>query len=362
DPAKPYCYTSSGACGACMTDLHCSAERPVCGGYDTGELSCLEGYGLCTGDDDAEDGDDGPAGATTLTLGEDTGAKICGENGTESDWYTFALTGPSSVTGTLTWSSSNDLDFHLFDGNLTVLDRGATFGSNPEQFAAAAVPAGTYYVVVRSFGGSATEAVDYTLNVSAETVECAVDADCSADPAKPYCDPDQPACMACVNSFHCTDSEAPACVWNADDNTTGCSVVDRCTNDDTREHGDDGPAGATSLTATPVSGMICGEAGEPSVAERDFFKFQLSDDQASAEIKVAWANPDGNATADLDFFVYDDNGIGVAWANSDDNPEALTFAPNAAGEYYVEVYSYDNGLDDNGTGGLDYNITMEVTP
>jgi hypothetical protein len=174
-------------CVSCTTSFDCSSDlAPVC---DTATGSCRAGTGNCIGDDLAprENGDDGPAGATSLEpgLGETrttTGA-ICNNPDDEFDFFTFEV-GQNGERWTveLQWGVPTvDLDLLVFD------ERGESYGlsfyERPERIELTYLPAGTYYIAVDYFASSLmTSAVDYTLSVTRAGGEvCESAADCAAE-------------------------------------------------------------------------------------------------------------------------------------------------------------------------------------
>lgn len=181
---------------------------------------------------------------------------------------------------------------------------------------------------------------------------CEADSDCSGE--TPYCNTDTNACVACTDSFQCTDAAAPACAEN-DAGATVCTTVDLCTTDDDAEQNDDGPAGATDLTpatgetTTTLTGVrkVCAQADES-----DWYKFDVPA-HGNATLSVDWT-----ATgADLDVQVVSADGVlyGMGWYAKPETV-ALTYLP--AGTYYAVVSAYADAPSGD---AIDYDISLELT-
>lgn len=173
---------SSGHCGECALDVDCtSAAAPAC---DASTRTCVA-YSACVGDDGAEDGDDGPAGATNLTpvLGDfnSVDRSICG-SANEDDWFSYTAQAGENVTFTLTWVDAGaDLDIAVMTADGTDL-LGQSWFNSPEVVTLTYLPAGTFYVIVTKFSPKTTTVTPYTLsltrslgNACTSTVDCAAD-------------------------------------------------------------------------------------------------------------------------------------------------------------------------------------------
>jgi hypothetical protein len=209
DPALPACNTSVG-CVQCTTDAHCAgnASGPVCYAEQvcttctssfecsdpaspacqldrtTGQSSCTS-YTCAAGDDAAENGDDGPAGATDITPTGGTtttvSAQLCDLQG-EADWYVFNVADGDHATLTLDWTSTgDDFDLYAYDANGEAL--GYSWYAKPEVVSLTYLPAGPVYVRVEKYTGGAgtTTLSGYTLALALQTGNaCSSAADCAA--------------------------------------------------------------------------------------------------------------------------------------------------------------------------------------
>jgi hypothetical protein len=173
DPTKPFCATDEGVCVACTNDFQCTAAAPVCQASEDGVVGCGV-IDACTGDDAGENGDDGPLGAGPITLGETKAAKICGGREAasigEADYYSFDMAAAGKLNVTLTWGNESDLDLYVVDTEGQIVDRSARTTGNPEvvtfaELPDAQLPAGRFYIVVMSYDGNPTDAIDYTLKI-----------------------------------------------------------------------------------------------------------------------------------------------------------------------------------------------------
>lgn len=189
----------------------------------------------------------------------------------------------------------------------------------------------TLYLVIDHFGFDPVASGNYSLDVV--QAECLTPSECG--PQTPYCL--DYACVACVNSFQCTDPAKPAC----DQESFSCvSGWDECTGDDPTppEHGDDGPLGAATLTAptlgnpTIVSQNICSDP----LSEVDFFRIDIP---ANAErvFSVAWA-PDGG---DIDLALLREDGSLVD-SSFRQQPEVVNANNLPAGSYLLAVSKFES--------------------
>ncbi len=167
-------------CVGCASDFDCgSADVPLC---DEPAHTCVAGYGACTGDDAAESGDDGPAGATVLTPGTPIDAAICNSPSAERDFFRFHVTDPGEHwTIGVTWSAAVDLDLEIYDDAGTMMGR--SYYEQPERVALTYLPAGDYYAEVDYFASATTNvSVPYTITATRVTGDtCATAADCAGE-------------------------------------------------------------------------------------------------------------------------------------------------------------------------------------
>jgi hypothetical protein len=300
-------YTLSLTAAECLSPFDCGSSSPVCADY-----ACVAAPGLCTGDD-ANEPDDGPSVATPLTMPTAptmafgtfgptvVSGAICNSGAGEFDWYSFNVTSPTGMIGSLSFASGNDMDLYFMDSSGNVVASGTS--TNPtDESAFGQFDIGTYYAIVVLYSPADTvAAVPYTLTLSLP--ECQDSFDC-VNPAEPVC-------------------SGGMCIAGPAD----------CTGDDGAEPGDDGPAGARNLTdvvGTPValSGMACG-GGEP-----DWYRVDTSDDGEGLTLNLSFTNGE-----DFDATVVNDQGDLLAlsyWQN----PEMLTLTYLPQGTYYVIVTKY----------------------
>lgn len=299
-PDTPTCLNYS--CVECVNSFQCdSTDAPVC---DGATKTCVAGFDTCTGDDATppESGDDGPSGATVLTLTADmptvVNAKICSAPANELDFYSFTIVEGDSRAFALNWTSATaDLDLYLFNADGILLKN--SVNDQPEVIPASGLAAGTYYLAVSKFetdGTGVAAAVDYTL--TAPLPNCATSFDCDL-PAAPFC--------------------GPAFVCEAGPTT--------CTGD--LHEPNSGPAAATPLVNGEVTASAICNTPE---AEVDYFSIVVAATDNLA-VSVAYAD---NMVADLDVEVLDENGTTLGftyWSN----PEVVSLSYLPAGTYYIKV-------------------------
>tara|TARA_R110002073_G_scaffold123819_11_gene267963 strand:- start:11478 stop:13430 length:1953 start_codon:yes stop_codon:yes gene_type:complete len=323
DAGTPFC-SAENVCVGCTNSVQCDdTAAPVC---DVGTTNtCVAGFDECTGDDAAENADDGPTGATALAPAEGVPAvatgNICSAPAAETDHFSFTVAEGESRIFTLDWTDeADDLDLVLI--NSDGLGVANAFFDKPEVMIASDLPAGDYFVLVSKFESDSVPnaaAVGYTLTASLP--ECETSFDC-VNPLAPVCDPS----LSCVaGTEECTDD------------------VD----DDLADN--DGPAGATTL----VSGVASAAAvcNTPN-AERDYFSVTLAD-TADLDVSIVFEDVAPN---DLDVRVLNSEGIamGLSFFLNPENVN-LTFLP--AGNYFVEVRYFGNAV----TAALPYSVTATVT-
>lgn len=321
---SPVCHER--ACVACASPVHCTdLAAPVC---DPGDNTCGPGFDECTGDDEVESGDDGPAGAielspTELSPAEHQG-RICSQPAAELDYYRITLDEAGARALTLSWESTDDapadLDLFLLDGTGQLIAESVT--SSPELIRRELDP-GAYYLAVSRFqpGGEA-ETTPYT--VTARIPECSTSFDCEL--AAPLCD----AGGSCI------------------------AGPDQCTGDDgsAEAAGDDGPAGARDVTpALGATSTTTSQICNTPAAEADWFRVEVEGGDGLA-IDLSWADPVG----DLDVTAYDAEGrrYGLSFWR---RPELVTLTNLPAGPVYIEVVYYGAPVVD----AIDYALSVTRT-
>jgi hypothetical protein len=342
DPTKPIC--DAGVCVGCVTPFDCAAGTAVCAAG-----TCVAGE-ACTGD--VDETNNGPTEATPLAIGTPANGGICeGVDVGDQDWFTFSLTEAQVVTVDLQWTDEADMDVYLLAEDGAGIARSENENPPNGENLSQLLQPGNYFIVVAPYAtatvGGGTAAVAYTLTTSA-IAPCTEDAQCTTGDAT-FCDVPTGICVACRNDLDCSDV-APVCVGTG--TAAACSVIDQCTDDDAREHKDDGPLGATTLTVgTGITGRICGAAFTLSAAESDWFTF-TTDAVSTITITASWTAMD----VDLDFEVYGDLSMPAIQSGiSSDNPETVELTDLPAGTYYIELKSYE----DNGA-TLDYDLQVNA--
>ena len=294
----------------CVNGFECTnPDEPAC----SSDFTCNPGFAECTGDDAGDDGaggDDGPAAAQVLdapTVDTPTvvQAAACSVPATEEDWYKVDITDGAGFTATLDPGGDADLDLIVFDEEGGLVDFAANSGFDPEQLVLD-VEAGTYYVLIYLYDPADQAAAEpYTLTLTVP--ECETSFDCT-DPGEPVCD------------------AAAACVAGPNE----CTGVDNAD-----AGGDDGPAGARSLTAAvnkrlARKGKIC----SAPASEVDYYYFTVADGQG-IDLELSWMD----AAADLDLEVVGPTGtlLGISFWVS---PELVSLTYLPAGTYYVKVTEF----------------------
>lgn len=360
EAGKGICNPETLTCVGCISSFDCSGATPVCAPDASMDPVCRAAVDECTGDD-ASEPNDGPTSATALTVGTPFAGGICqGASDIETDWFSFTTTGENNIKVIVSRTNPDAIIyaaiFNAEGEDISVLGR--SNDSIDEVFAPFAA-AGTYYVLVypqdTSSVGTGGEAVAYTLDVTVAAPECT---EATAETActtagKTKCLAELGVCVGCLDRLDCTDAGAPACVSGEADGLPTCGLNNLCTGDDAPDS-DDGPAGATVIAVPSTSNKkICGEDGEPSGLEEDWFKFTQAA-EGDVELTLAWVG-DG-AEIDLDFLVVDSELEPVDNAATADNPESIELNGLAAGDYYVVVFSYAG----TGTTALAYTLTAAV--
>lgn len=177
----PACF--EGRCVGCVTSFDCTSPgTPVCGNAQM----CIAGTDSCTSDGSGEPGNDGPAGASMITL-DGTGhaaiaGKVCSSPATEYDYFAFDVTSLGETwLLQLGWSGGRDLDLHVFDATGT--DLGLSFWEQPESVRLTYLPLGRYYARVREFV-STPDASPVTYTLTAQRTlgpGCSTAADCAGE-------------------------------------------------------------------------------------------------------------------------------------------------------------------------------------
>jgi hypothetical protein len=167
-------------CVGCANDFDCTdPSAPLC---DEPTFTCVEGLAGCTSDDSAEDGNDGPAGATELVPGQLTQAAICDNPRAERDFYRFHVDqNGEHWTIQLSWSASVDLDVTVFDDDGDLV--GMSWYEQPERIELTYLPAGDYYAMVDYFATTQTSvSTPYAISATRLTGDSCIDeADCAVE-------------------------------------------------------------------------------------------------------------------------------------------------------------------------------------
>jgi hypothetical protein len=320
------------ACVECANSFDCTS--PTAAVCTAG--ACGGGVTQCTGDDakDSGSGDDGPASATTIaapTAQTPTvvTAAVCAIPAAEGDWYKVVWPAAGDLGIALDFAgSANNLEVGLFDSTGALVDSGTNAAGLPEALISTALPAGTYYVlVIQVEPPTNAAAVAYTLTL------------------------DRPSC---TNDFACATAAKPVCAGNG-----LCTAGPLfCTSDDvgdTTSGGDDGPAGARTLTpvvGTPatVTSAVC----NLTAAERDLYKVTVVNG-AGLDATLTWTG-----ATDLDLRILDSTGklVGESfWVM----PESVKVTYLPAGTYYLEVTKFDQNAQTGATQAYTLNVAL-TTP
>jgi len=294
----------------CGTDWDCNGGAPIC---DPTTLTCAAGYDQCVGDDANDSADDGPGGATELTLVPDVpatvNASVCGAPDTEADWFRFTAAEGDQVNLTLTWSDGSELDAYVYDSGGNQIDYLWGYTS-PELLQLTDLTAGDYFIKLIRYGDSSTTVTDYTL--TAALPECTWSGDCDA--SKPVCTADQV----------CEPAET-GCTGDAADADDGASVATVLTM----------PATVSSKICSAPLGNSLFE-GDGYSLEEDWYRIDVAAGK-TLTANLAWTET--AASEDLDLYVLDSNGTTVdcSWF---DNPETVSATATTAGTYYLVVHKY----------------------
>lgn len=298
DPT-PLCYERK--CVGCITDFDCDdVAAPACDATNT-----CAAFDQCTGDDDGEDGNDGPVGAIELTpeagSPDVVSGAICSAPAGEGDYFKITVAEGDNRGFALDWTGDEDLDLVLMDDEGGIL--ASSYFNHPEGLRSDDMAAGTYYVYVSQWSPTdIAAAVEYTLTAALPV--CDSNYDCNS-PSNPVC------------------SGAGICI----DGYSGCTG-----DDNDNENNDDGPAGATTLSvsvgsSTSATGGIC---NVPST-ERDYYEVNVNNGDNLTLTLAAESD-----TADLDLYAFNSNGdvLGFTWYS---DPEVVTLTNLPAGIIYIEV-------------------------
>ncbi len=186
DP-KPLCHPDALRCVGCVSDFDCAVAGPAClGDHLVASCGIVD---VCTGDDGAEHADDGPAGATLVSLPDAfLSRKICGAwDGDESDYFKLSLGAGEVVRIAVQWSTPADLDFKIYDAEGNTLSSGSSGSSDNEILTFTASDAGDYYLDLAIWTGPTTEAMDYTLDTTAcDQTDFAGEANMTYNPSSGY--------------------------------------------------------------------------------------------------------------------------------------------------------------------------------
>jgi hypothetical protein len=184
------------------------------------------------------------------------------------------------------------------------------------------------YVVVDYYASHAPpNGGNFTLDVYAQS--CTSNNDCSG--GEPVCS--NGACVECATSFDCADPAASFCDTTMNRCVAG---VDMCGSDDAVEPADDGPAGATVLSAgTPVAAHVC---SAPST-EADFYAFDVTALGDTWDVTVGWT---GNRDLQLELYSATGELLGLSYWEEPERVE-LTYLP--LGRYYALVRESSSSPD-----------------
>jgi hypothetical protein len=161
---------------SCADHFDCTRDEPYCR-VTSGKGVCLPALDECTGDDTGEI-DDGPAAATTISLGQSRDGKTCTGSGLERDWYRIELASPGALEVVVAWSDT-DANFNpkFYDGDGAKLNAadGSQDLTGPAPFNSETyedLAAGSYYIEIdpNTFGigePAGKVAVAYTLTLQA---------------------------------------------------------------------------------------------------------------------------------------------------------------------------------------------------
>ncbi len=170
-------YTLTLRVPECTTSFDCNdAAAPVCAA-----ARCVAGPAGCTGDDagDTAGSDDGPAGAGVLASGVAVDASSCNASPAEADFHAVDVPQSGTLTASLGWAGSADLDLIVYDDAGVVL--GGSLHVTPEQVALDFLRAGRYYLRVTRTGAAAAAVDAYTLTATfGAGAACATSTDCAA--------------------------------------------------------------------------------------------------------------------------------------------------------------------------------------
>ncbi len=329
DTAVAYTLTVDAVAAGSLCDpsifAFCPVQAPVCLG--SGQASCGT-VDVCAGDDAREPWDDGPRGASLASGPRSVFAgAICSSNqGAERDWYRIPVAQGEDLRATVTWTTPwVDLDFAIRGADGQVIQSGVSGAGHIEELWLTGLVGGDYYLELWSFAGARDTAVAYTVTLDTFTLD-----------------------TPCGGSFAFCPAYAPACVGTGD--AARCTIVDACSDDDGREHLDDGPLGATAVSGqTEIAGRICGARDNVSALEEDWYEVVLAPGEP-LRITLAWPDPG----VDLDLHMGDRTGVPVAHSELS-YPEELVLDTLAPGRYYVIVASWDGAP----TTAVDYTLTFD---
>jgi hypothetical protein len=177
---------------------------------------------------------------------------------------------------------------------------------------------------------------------------CASDLDC---PSPYQCVADSSSCdlVPCGLDSDC-EGEDRACLRTEIQDAGYCRlfVPAGCEGDDPDGNERISDADALDLGAMPVEDLTICDADE------DWFSFTISEGPADVEAQVSF-----DAGADLDVFIYDDQGRSVGQGTTaDGNPELASADRVAAGDYFLRVNQFPAETGDNLTS---YDLEVEVT-
>lgn len=158
---------------------------------------------------------------------------------------------------------------------------------------------------------------------------CEVDTDCP-DPEKPHCDFDSGVCRNCVSSFQCAP-DRPIC-----DNVVSdwvCQPPTKSCPDDDANEPNNGPSVATPLTlGAPIDGAICNPEGE-ATWELDWYVFDVPKDRTALFANLTWTADDPG----LELLLYNEGLVLTQNGLEHEGSTWQTTRPLGAGRYYAHV-------------------------
>lgn len=218
DPALPMCSLQR-RCGECRSPFDCDdPAAPSCTDDRQSGAGVCTSHEVCAGDDVREAvSDDGPAGATDLTPlpGETTRTYtdpvLCAEPALqEADWYRVDVQDGDTLTLTVDWAGTADIDVSVFDVDGLLL--GESWFADPERVVLTYLPAGPVYVALVRFDEDGPLTVAYTITAEIAPGACTASSDCADEyrnqVLRGHCDTERGACERIVGAGMLGEGEA----------------------------------------------------------------------------------------------------------------------------------------------------------